>query len=515
MALDPQYVSTGFVVVALLVWATYSRLRASSSQILLPPGPPGEPIIGHLRIVPTASPEYAFEKWSKQYGDVLYFNTLGQHVVVLNSVQAAVDLLDKRGANYSDRPRFTLFEVMGWRNTLTFLRWGPRFQMHRKLIQSSFTKPRIVQYQDLQMTETYRIIKSIMSNPGNWELLLRRYVTAIVLGIGFGVPVKSDDDPYIQIATDASYALGHGGAPAGTPVDFFPPLRYFPNWLARSKSLKFARDWNWAIRKIHDVPFAAAQKEMAEGIAQPSFIYTQLEERAAKFEKGEPCEMTLEDIQGAAGAVFAAGQDTTWSTAVVFVLNMILHPEIQKRAQAEIDAVVGPSRLPTFHDRSSLPYMDYIVHETLRWAPVSPMGVPHKSIEDDIYNGMFIPKGSVVYANARAMCHDENLYKDPDAFNPMRFAPVSEGGNGEPLPLGQFGFGRRICPGRHLADTTLWIMMTTMLATMCIGKAIGPDGKEIMPVIAFTPGLTSHPESFPCVLRPRSRSAEELVSNTV
>lgn len=42
---------------------------------------------------------------------MLYFNTLGQHVVVLNSVQAAVDLLDKRGANYSDRPRFTLFEV--------------------------------------------------------------------------------------------------------------------------------------------------------------------------------------------------------------------------------------------------------------------------------------------------------------------------------------------------------------------------------------------------------------------
>lgn len=50
-------------------------------------------------------------------------------------------------------------------------------------------------------------------------------MTAIVLGIGFGVPVKSDDDPYIQIATDASYALGHGGAPAGTPVDFFPPRK--------------------------------------------------------------------------------------------------------------------------------------------------------------------------------------------------------------------------------------------------------------------------------------------------
>lgn len=136
MALDLQSVSLGSIVIVLLVWATYSWLQETSpkAHYPLPPGPPGEPIIGHLRIVPIESPEYAFQRWSKEYGerrhkillsknvdtyhryvsesgDVIHFNMIGQHVVVLNSVQASVELLEKRGAKYSDRPFFALFEV--------------------------------------------------------------------------------------------------------------------------------------------------------------------------------------------------------------------------------------------------------------------------------------------------------------------------------------------------------------------------------------------------------------------
>jgi len=50
---------------------------------------------------------------------------------------------------------------------------------------------------------------------------------------------------------------------------------------------------------------------------------------------------------------------------------------------------------------------------------------------------------AIVIANAWAMLHDPNTYKNPSTFNPDRFLPVSEGGNGEPIPTGQFGFGRR------------------------------------------------------------------------
>jgi cytochrome P450 len=314
------------------------------------------------------------------------------------------------------------------------------------------------------------------------------------------------------MAVDASYAIGHGGAPAGTLVDFFPVIKHLPDWLVRNRSLKFARDWKWAIRQIHDVPFAAVQ---ADEYRANSLINVLLEQRQVQLEKGQQQDLSVDDIKGAAGAVYAAGQDTTWSTLVVFVLNMVLHPEVQAKGQQIIDEVVGSDRLPTFEDRPRLRYIDYIVQETLRWCPVSPVGVPHRSLEDDVYDGMFIPKGAFVYANARAMTHDERTYSSPDEFDPDRYIPAEEGGRGEPFPVGQFGFGRRICVGKHLAEANVWIVVASMLATLDIKRAVGPDGKEILPKVELTNGLTSHPKSFPCQIVPRSADRVEVVSRTV
>ena len=82
-----------------------------------------------------------------------------------------------------------------------------------------------------------------------------------------------------------------------------------------------------------------------------------------------------------------------------FLLAMALYPEVQKKAQAELDAVVGRNRLPDFDDRDSLPYITAITKECLRWLTVAPFGVPHSSTEDDEYNGYLIPKGSLILPN--------------------------------------------------------------------------------------------------------------------
>lgn len=78
---------------------------------------------------------------------------------------------------------------------------------------------------------------------------------------------------------------------------------------------------------------------------------------------------------------------------------MPLYPEVQKKAQEEIDRVLGTSRIPKVADRASLPYIDAVVKEVLRWHPVAPMGIPHMSIEDDVWEGYFIPKGSLLMPN--------------------------------------------------------------------------------------------------------------------
>ncbi|KAM0563254.1 hypothetical protein ACHAPJ_000972, partial [Fusarium lateritium] len=278
--------------------------------------------------------------------DVIHVRSLGRSTVVLNSMEAARDILDRKGANFCDRPRFTLLEVMGWGRTLTFLPFGKRWQMHRKLLQTSFSNTNVRQWHELQITEARRTVRNMMKKPETWETSLRRLAVAIVLQVSYGTEVPKDDDPYIKIANDAMYATGNGGVPANSVVDLIPLVRLLPDWIVRDWSLRFARQWRWAIKKLHDVPFAAAQTEH------------------------------------------------TWATCVIFILNMVLHPEIQEKARSQLDEVIGSDRLPTFSDRASLPYIEHIVQEIYRWSPLAPLGIPHKSLHDDVYQGMFIPKGT-------------------------------------------------------------------------------------------------------------------------
>jgi cytochrome P450 len=137
------------------------------------------------------------------------------------------------------------------------------------------------------------------------------------------------------------------------------------------------------------------------------------------------------------------GPHKTVTTVMLLVLYLMQNPEVQRKAQEEIDHVVGNSRLPTLNDIPNLPYTNLILHETYRINPLSPLGIPHASVADDIYNGLFIPKGTIVYPNVWAMLHDEAVYAEPFRFRPERYLPMEKGGSGEPLPMGNFGFGRR------------------------------------------------------------------------
>lgn len=152
------------------------------------------------------------------------------------------------------------------------------------------------------------------------------------------------------------------------------------------------------------------------------------------------------------------------STVQLFFFAMAAHIDVQKKAQDELDRVIGEHRMPCYADRVSLPYIEAIVRECLRWQPVTPIGAPHRSTADDEYRGHFIPKGTLVIANQwyvivqlpqhssfsiaspfhRAILHDPKTYPDPDKFNPDRFMqdeqlnPLVK----DPKTVA-FGFGRR------------------------------------------------------------------------
>jgi len=184
----------------------------------------------------------------------------------------------------------------------------------------------------------------------------------------------------------------------------------------------------------------------------------------------------------------AAGFETTSTTLKWWVLAMVVFPEVQRRAQAELDAVVGRARLPTFADALRLPYVRAVIKEVLRWRPAVERGMPHKTAEDDWYEGKFIPKGAACMANVWHCNRDREIFgDDADDFKPERHLdakreevlPGPRETNGEGHV--SFGFGRRICVGKHLANDSLFIMTARILWAATLKCARDENGKELPP----------------------------------
>ncbi|KAF8988306.1 cytochrome P450 [Cyathus striatus] len=415
MACSAYHLALAIVGICLL-W--FRRRRTNAPY---PPGPPAEPFIGHLQVLPASNQTVAFRR----------------SYLVLNLLKTAAELLDQQSGIYSDQMKLILYELM-WTATLTLMPYGKRFQKHRKLFNEYLNEKQL----------------HLIENPDNWMQHLERFAGALVYKIAYGMDII-DNDPYLELSEKALSSLTSCGAAGSTPVDFLPFLTFLPSWQSPDKE-------------------------------------------------------HIEDLQGSAGLMFAGGAETTSSALSFFVLAMVLFPEVQEKAQQEIDKVVGKGRLPEMNDQACLPYVEAVMHEVLRWNTIIPMGILHRSIEDNIYNGMYIPKGTVVIANAYAILRDEMIYADPDSFNPSRYLPKPEG-NAEPYPLGHFGFGRRICPGQYLADASLFIAITSILAMLDIEQAKDDNGKEIIPDIELMTGVTSHPKPFHCTISAWEKISESLI----
>ncbi|KAF9258780.1 cytochrome P450 [Marasmius fiardii PR-910] len=468
-----------------------------------PPGPPREPLIGHLRIMPQEKQAEVFHEWAKTYGDVMYLEIPGRRIVVLDSLDVSRALLEDKGAKYSGRPWFVIWDIMGWSHVLTFLSHGKQFLKHRKLIQTFFGRSESLAYNTILAQEARLLIKNLAApESGDLSNYVHRLTVSIIMRVAYGHQVKSDDDVFLKIGNDFTFILNNAGQIGNTPVDLLPWLRHLPSWFPGTHYATLARGWYKRVQEMRDDAFEFVQNRMEEETAEKSFVSDKLEglDHSADLKSDEDG-LTLDDIKGAALTIFAAGQETTYTTLKAFVLAMMHHPEIQKRAYEEITSVVGQDRLPDLNDRGSLPYLE------CTYSNASVASVPHRSLQDDVFNGMFIPKGTIVYPNIRSMSRDERVYSDPLKFNPSRYLPSPEG-RSEPQFPAMWGFGRR-----YFADLAIWHAIACILATLEILPPKDERGNDVLPEPVVVDGLTSGFAPFDFGVRIRSEQARALIAD--
>ncbi|KAG0702312.1 cytochrome P450 [Suillus ampliporus] len=470
-----------------------------------PPGPPGWPLVRNLTDMPHIKPWLTFTEWGKKYGDISHISVLGQHIIVVNSVKAAMDMMDKKSTIYSDRPVLPMAgELVGLKHVMTLLPYGDHFRRHRKYFHRVIgSRAALDIYNPVEEVETHRFLKRVLAKPDQLQAHIRHTAGAIILRISHGYEVKENNDPFVDLADRALDYFSRSTVPGAFMVDIVPSLAKVPEWFPGAGFQRIAREWRKTVDELAAAPYQFVKDQMAAGIAHKSFTSNLLEGHTLSAEEEHL-------VKWSAATMYGGGADTTVSTVYSFFLAMTLYPDVQKKAQAEIDAVVGPDRLPSFADRSSLPYTEALVKEVLRWNAVVPTSVPHRVTEDDIHDGYYIPEGSLIIANIWFMLNDPRTYADPSQFNPERFlAKDGKGPETDPRTI-CFGFGRRICPGLHLADASAWISTAMSLAVFDISKVI-ENGVEITPELDPSSGTISHPKAFKCSIKPRSSTATGLV----
>ncbi|KAI0640976.1 cytochrome P450 [Trametes meyenii] len=457
----------------------------------LPPGPKGLPLLGNVHQLPTTFLERALFQWGKEYGDLVYLKLFRTPTVVLGSIEAARDLLEKRGSDYSDRPRMVMFaEMIGHGSSLPTISYGARFRRLRKWMHDAVgNRDALRSYQHIQQREVLRLVRNLAEDPSRFFDHIHLYVAAILLEVAYGRRVTSLHDELVQVAERGINASNASGSPGSRIVDFFPIFKFVPGWFPGAGFKRRALTGRAYVQAWKDTGYQQVISQMASNTASSSVATKILSE----FGGNIPVEDEDDVKSFLAINLYGAGVETSRGTLVMFVLHMARNPRVLRKAQDEMEKIVGSSsKLPDFGDRERLPYLNAILEEVYRWNPSTPTAIPHQNKTDDQYRGYDIPAGSMIIANTWGITRDARYYPDAEEFRPERYLDSETSGNATLLPSSfVFGYGRsRVCPGQAFADATLWLAAAHIIALLDIKGALNKAGREVSPPAAFISGFT-------------------------
>ncbi|KAI1875920.1 uncharacterized protein JN550_001416 [Neoarthrinium moseri] len=497
----------GASLLALVVWIA-RRIRARS-QLPLPPGPKGLPIVGNIHdLPPPGVPEW--QHWTKHkdlYGPISSVTALGTTIVLINDQDIAVELLAKRSAKFSDRPQMFFAQHMcGFDSLPAFQGNNEMFRAQRRLMGAQLgSKSSMTKFFPALEFQVRHFLQRLLDRPAELTGHLQMTTGALMLDTlyGYTSSLAAGPDPLITLVNRFMADFSVAAVPGRWLADMVPLLRHVPDWMPGTGFKAIAREYKQTFDDVKNTPYLYAERKFEQGSAKPSFIRGLLQDRPTAKER--------EVIKSAGIGLYSGGTDTTVAALSFFFLAMTVFPDVQKKAKEEIDRVTGGTRLPSFQDRESLPYVDAVVKEALRWSCIAPLCLPHATDEDDEFQGYRIPKGSIIVPVIRRFAFDKDVYERPDDFEPQRFL----GPKSVPNPWDYvFGYGRRICPGRYLADASLFLIIAQSLAAFDIGRAVDPDtGAFIDPEVKSMPGVVMYPQPYKNSIVPRSKAHVEMVRN--
>ncbi|XP_022089763.1 steroid 17-alpha-hydroxylase/17,20 lyase-like [Acanthaster planci] len=460
---------TFFLICRLLI-SRYGCKR-SERRRNFPPRPTGLPLLGNLAVfLGDGRPLcVALRELGATHGDVFGLQACSKEFVVLSSSRAIRDAFVRRSVDFAGRPYMFSLSLLTRKNCgIAFSDYGPAWRGHRKdaasalrmiLQQSGGVRGRSIAEKTI-LQEVSGAVSDMAASDGRpidpsetLTVALINTVCSLTFGCRYG-----PDDAEMKAFVSANHKLKELFKP-GHPLDLFPFLKIFPSKRMRTiQELIKTRDS--ILQAQYEDHVATFRPDNIRDITD-AFLKSVQDSANRNNGASDDVTMTEDQVVMSMWEIFAGGFESTFQTLRWALAYLIHYPEVQKRLQAEIDNNV-PAGLPTWGDRSRLPYLEATVLETLRHSSFSSLNGPHVTTCDTKLGDYDIPQGTTVLCNLWWVHHDPENWKDPNNFRPEHF--LDEGGRVFiPEHFLPFSIGPRFCLGKQLATMGLFLYLGGIL----------------------------------------------------
>lgn len=381
--------------------------------------------------------------------------------------------------------------------------YDERFKLHQRLespVLSERAARAYLPFQDLESKQLLFDLLKDADRPISCHDHMERMTASIIYSLFYGHRVRTAADHILLQAHAVNHEFDQLAQVGKYLVDSFPVLNKLPGFLAPWKA-EAASHWQRQ-RALHVGNLERGLESSGWNVAK----------QMQKTLDTQGIEMPTEELALDIGIMADAALDASTETMMWFVVACITegHRGWMSKAQRDLDTVVGRARLPAFQDRPALPYISAIVEELLRWRPAGAAGVPHFTKVETSYEGFRIPANSVVIANHWSITREEAVFgPDVEAFVPERWLDLE---STQELPTVGFGYGRRICPGRHVARNSLWIAVARLLWAFDVKPELTETGEPVAVDTKGTDGLVTKPLPFKALFSPRGDWVEDVVT---
>eukprot|EP00253_Pinus_taeda_P024720 PITA_24720 len=448
----------------------------------LPPGPPGWPIVGNLFQLGKNPHESLFRLASK-YGPLMSLSLGMKTTVVVSSPDMAKEVLKTHGHIFAGRIVPQAGKALSHhKHSFLSCQYGSRWLMLRRISNTElFSVKRLEALQDLRRDQAHRMVHQIFEDPRkgsgcvNIGHIAFHSAFNLIGNMAFG---KDMFDSNLRASEDLKDAISKMMVLLTAPnlADYFPCLRFLDlQGVYRNTVICRKKSYDVMDKFIEDRLAKRSKNSHRSDHSEKDLLDVLLDMRNDEF--------TLIDIRGYLNDIFVAGSDTTAETIEWAMAELIRNPGRLKRAQAELEEVVGLNRRMEESDTERLPYLRAVVKEVFRLHPAGPLLVPHRADSDCEITEFVIPKHSRVLVNVWGMGRDPKIWKEPLNFVPERFIDDemcrSVDYKGKHFELIPFGAGTRICVGLPLASRIVHLTLGSLIHSFEWAPPKGTRAEEL------------------------------------